>query len=71
MDSANRSSTRDKFRIERVDLDIDMVLQEKGKIKGIGPVRAFVYGLSGHFDVTLPWPNADYLLVEQEILTRE
>lgn len=48
-----------------------MVLQEIGKIKGIGPIRGFVYGLSGHFDVTLSCPYADYLLVEQEILTRE
>jgi hypothetical protein len=48
---------------------LTVVLQEKGKIKATGPVRAFVYGLSGLFDVTLSWPYADYLLVEQELLT--
>lgn len=48
-----------------------MVLQEKGTMKGTGSVRAFVDGLSGHFDVTLSRPYADCLVVEQEILTRE
>lgn len=49
-----------------------MLLQEKGiKMKGNGSLSAFVYGLSGHFDVTLSRPYADYLVVEQEILTSE
>lgn len=38
-------------------------------MKGNGSLGAFVYGLSGHFDVTLSRPYADYLVVEGEILT--
>ena len=49
---------------------LTVLLQEKGiKMKGNGSLGAFVYGLSGHFDVTLSRPYADYLVVEGEILT--
>lgn len=70
-DFANHHCSVDKFRIQRARVPLTVVLQEKDKIKATGPFRAFVYGLSGSFDVTLPCPYADYLLVEQEILTGE
>ena len=70
-DFANHHCFVDQFRIRRARVALTVVLQEKDKIKATGPFRAFVYGLSGSFDVTLSCPYADYLLVEQEILTGE
>lgn len=70
-DFANHHSAVDKFRIWRAGVALTVVLQEKDKIKATGLFRAFVYGLSGSFDVTLSCPYADYLLVEQEVLTGE
>lgn len=69
-DFANHHCFVDKFRIRKARVALTVV-QEKDKIKATGPFRAFVYGLSGSFDVTLSCPYADYLLVEQEILTGE
>lgn len=51
-DFANHHCFVDKFRIGRARVALTVVLQEKDKLKATGPFGAFVYGLSGSFDVT-------------------